>query len=112
MAGYGIHLRTPQKGIGAGNQLAFERAIAVHLLEHQRLRQVVVQLRIVGLAAMARLEVRDGFRELQVVEVVVSLLDQALFRRCLPRRGPGQDQNQQPDSHSDLFILSEMHRGA
>ena len=101
----GIHLGTPQKGVRARNQLAFQGPVAVHLLEHQRLRQVIVKFRIVRGGRDGLLEIRHGLRVFQVVEVVEALLDQALFGRYLSRRGQGQ--NQPPYTHSDLFIVSD-----
>ena len=50
----GIQLGAAQKGIVARDQFAFERAIAVHFAEDERLRQVVVQVGIAGILRDAR----------------------------------------------------------
>src|ERR1019366_8278459 len=42
--GGGFELGTAQEGVGAGDELAFEGAVAEHLLEDQGLREVVVEV--------------------------------------------------------------------
>ena len=58
--GRGIQLGAAQKGVVAGDEFAFERAVAEHLAEDQRLRQVVVQVRDVGILRDGLFEDGDG----------------------------------------------------
>ena len=54
VSGEGFSLGAAQEGIVAGDQFAFERAVAEHLAEDQGLRQVIVQVRVEsGFCAMA-----------------------------------------------------------
>ena len=66
----GFSLGAAQEGIVAGDQFAFERAIAIHLAEDQGLRQVIVQ---VGRGRVLRdglLEIGDGLVVFEVVEMI------------------------------------------
>ena len=77
--GRGVHFGAPQEGIVARYQFAFERAVAEHFAEDQRLGDVVVQVRLVGMLAHRLLEGGDGFVVFEIVEVLIAALDQRVL---------------------------------
>src|ERR1017187_200127 len=73
-----VQLGPAQQGIIARHQLAFERAIAIHLAEHDSLGGVVVQVRVVGVLRDSLVEIGQRPIVFQVVEVIVAFVDQTV----------------------------------
>ncbi len=79
VSGDGIQFGASQKRVAARDEFAFQRAVAEHLAEDQRLRQVIVQVRQAGILRDGLFEHGDGLIVLQVIEMVESLIDQGLL---------------------------------
>src|SRR5580698_5331549 len=106
-----IQLCAAQQGVVAGDELAFERAIAVHLPKYDRLGGVIVQVGVVGIFRNGLIEIGEGLIEFQVVKVIVARVNKSVSGVKTHGEQNGCDKNgfqygERSQSHPQFTLLN------